>query len=218
MVPGQLTGPAPQGVASPPPPVAMPVGLGLLILLGLSVGFLLRVNPDLGYAVLNEFGVRGCSQRPSNERNASTSLKTIAAAQFDFRSGDRDWNDLKDFWRKDIAGLYALHPAADLTRTPIKLIELSVASADDRPTYDIRAYAVPSAKAGYWFRALLHEDENPPSPDRFAACAFPDSPGAGKWTYIIDEENVVYRKELNHQRGIDRYPADPIQAGWQKLD
>ncbi len=64
----------------------------------------------------------------------------------------------------DIAGLYTQYPEADATRTPIKLIELSVASADDRPLCDLGPYAIRSAKAGYWFRALLHEDEQSPPP------------------------------------------------------
>jgi hypothetical protein len=190
--------------------------LGAAFLAGaLAFGFVLRARPD---QMVDFFRFSGCSQRPSNERNASMSLKTIAAAQFDFRSADRDWNDVKDFWRKDIAGLYAQYPATDLTRTPIKLIELSVAAADDRPVCDLSPYAVSSPKAGYRFRALLHENEQTPSPDRFAACAYPDMAGAGKWTFIIDEENFVYRKQLPAQRGIDRYPADPVKAGWQRLD
>ncbi|HUR38121.1 MAG TPA: hypothetical protein VM222_01455 [Planctomycetota bacterium] len=184
--------------------------------MALAFGFLLRARPEQIIDYLRSGG--GCGQRPSNERNAATSLKTIAAAQFDFRSADRNWNDVKDYWRKDIAGLYVQYPPADATRTPIKLIELSVASADDRPVSDLSPYAVPSAKAGYWFRALRHEGEQSPSPDRFAACAFPDTAGAGKWTFIIDEENFVYRKQLPTQRGVDRYPADPLKAGWQRLD
>jgi prepilin-type N-terminal cleavage/methylation domain-containing protein len=38
------------------------------------------------------------SQRASNERNASTSLKTLSSAEADFRSNDRDWNHVNDFW------------------------------------------------------------------------------------------------------------------------
>ncbi len=174
--------------------------LGLIILLGL----------------LGPWGTLRCGG--SNERNGATSLKTIAAAQFDFRSADRDWNDVKDYWRKDIAGLYAQYAATDPARTPIKLIELSVATADDRPRSDLSPYGVRSAKAGYWFRSILHEDEKTPSPDRFAACAYPDSPSAGKWTFVIDEENFVYRKKLEGQRGLDCYPNDPVNAGWQKVD
>src|SRR5689334_9677177 len=38
------------------------------------------------------------SQRASNERNASASLKTLASAEADFRANDRDNNKINDFW------------------------------------------------------------------------------------------------------------------------
>src|SRR5579859_2168271 len=84
------------------------------------------------------------SQRASNERNASTSLKTLTSAEADFRANDRDWNHVNDFWTADVKGLYTMTSAAvsganNSTSDPaIKLIELSIASADADP-------AVPSA-------------------------------------------------------------------------
>jgi prepilin-type N-terminal cleavage/methylation domain-containing protein len=38
------------------------------------------------------------SQRASNERSASTSLKTLSTAEAEFRANDRDWNHVNDFW------------------------------------------------------------------------------------------------------------------------
>src|SRR5262252_841220 len=77
------------------------------------------------------------SQRASNERNASTSLKTLASAEADFRSNDRDSNHVNDFWTGNVAALYTLTSAAVTGNTPnstsdpsIKLIELSLASAE----------------------------------------------------------------------------------------
>src|SRR5437868_15151281 len=75
------------------------------------------------------------SQRASNERNASTSLKTLTSAEADFRANDRDWNHVNDFWTGDIKGLYTMTSAAvsgksgGTTDPAIKLIELSIASA-----------------------------------------------------------------------------------------
>jgi hypothetical protein len=185
------------------------------VLLGVwMLGFLLRARPEAMEDWWNDLGRR----RGSTERNASTCLKTITSAQADFRANDRDGDGLHQFWRGDIAGLYTLKPRGHPEEASIKLIELSVASADDRAVTDISPYAVKSAKAGYWFRAILHEDEATPDPDRFAACAFPDSPSAGKWIFITDESNTIWRKELRGQRGIDRYPLDPRKAGWLKLD
>src|SRR5689334_19227520 len=77
------------------------------------------------------------SQRASNERNASTSLKTLTAAEADFKSNDRDGNRVNDFWTANISGLYTMTSASILGNTPnsttdasIKLIELSLACAD----------------------------------------------------------------------------------------
>src|SRR3954470_19647882 len=111
------------------------------------------------------------SQRASNERNASTSLKTLTSAEADFRANDRDWNHVNDFWTADVKGLYTMSSAAvsgssNSTLDPaIKLIELSIASADADGTRfaiadncDLSQFAVSSAKAGYWYQALLTDN------------------------------------------------------------
>jgi hypothetical protein len=191
--------------------------IGILLLPAVPA-LALAANPHLFYAMTNLLGVTGCGGTASNSRNASTTLKTIVAAQYDYHDNDRDGNLRKDFWRGDIAGLYTQHYDSDPAKDPMKLIELSTASADDRPVSDLTPYAIRSAKAGYWYRALLHEDEETASPDRFAVVAFPDTPSVSKWMFIVDEENYVYRKKTEGQRGIDRYPKDPLKAGWEKLD
>jgi len=38
------------------------------------------------------------SRRASNERIASTTLKTFTSAEADFRANDRDMNHVNDFW------------------------------------------------------------------------------------------------------------------------
>lgn len=201
----------------PEPPRLSLQALGLMVLGFLFVtGFLMRARPDWIRTIVWMLKGDGCSQSASNERNASSSLKTISSAQADFRANDRDADDVHQFWRADIAGLYVLTPLKSDTREAIKLIEQSVAAADDRPHLDITRFAVRSPKAGYWFRALLHEEEQTPDPQRFAACAFPDSPSSGKRTYIIDENNTIFWKDLGTQRGIERFPLDPFRAGWQK--
>src|SRR5438874_4917536 len=78
------------------------------------------------------------SNRASNERSASTSLKTLSTAEADFRANDRDWNHVNDFWTFNVCGLYSLTSCAiggaagaSTTADPaIKLIEISVATAD----------------------------------------------------------------------------------------
>jgi hypothetical protein len=155
--------------------------------------------------------------RVSNERNASATLKTVTSAQADFRANDRDGNKVNDFWRGDIAGLYALKPKGETEA--IKLIELSMAGADDRPVTDMTAYTVRAPKAGYWYRALLHEGEKAPDPQRFAAMAHPSEHRQEmRHTYIVSEDNIVRRLDLRRTGGVPLYPADPAAAGWSKLD
>ncbi len=156
------------------------------------------------------------SRRATGERNAPASLKSIATAQADFRANDRDGNGKPEFWRADIAGLYA---GKDKEGRPVKLIDLSVAAADDRAVVDMAPHAPLAPKAGVWYRALRHEGEMALDPDRFAACAFPaDYPSTGRWTYIIDENNVIYLKDLGHGRAVKAFPSDPGKDGWKKLD
>ena len=130
---------------------------------------------------------------------------------------------MNDFWRADVAGLYAVRNEGDLERDPgtaepIKLIELSIAAADDRPVGYIEEFSHRSAKAGYWYRALRFADEDGTDPERFAALAYPDSLGAGKEMFIISNDNVVYRKKFGPETLPEVFSADLDAEGWSKLD
>ena len=70
-----------------------------------------------------------------SERCASDSLRTQTEAEADFRANDRDWCNVNDFWTSGV-GLYTMtsssvSPAESELQT-IKLIELSIASADEQ--------------------------------------------------------------------------------------
>jgi prepilin-type N-terminal cleavage/methylation domain-containing protein len=122
------------------------------------------------------------SQRASNERNASASLKTLASAEADFRGNDRDGNKIQDFWTLDVSGLYGVVPA-DSTEM-IKLIDISVAGADYwhgagtaggavGTTTGLNyvgqlQYAVAAPKAGYWYRAMFTDGSNATTPEDYA--------------------------------------------------
>jgi hypothetical protein len=167
----------------------------------------------------------GCSQKASNERNASYGLKTIASAQADFRGNDRDGNKIQDFWRGDVSGLYGARPAA--TEEMIKLIEISVAGADAAPLDGGPAlvardqYVVFAPKAGYWYRALCHDDEDPDALDRqrFAACAYPAFyPKSGRRTYILGEGHTIYQRDTGG-RPPDVFPdPESLKRDWAPLD
>ena len=167
------------------------------------------------------------SQRASNERNASTSLKTLTSAEADFRANDRDWNHVNDFWVADVKGLYTMTSAAvpgnsnSTTDPAIKLIELSIASADtDGATFstatdnaNLSTFALSASKAGYWYQALTTDDsmngatESTYKQDtagtptmgschnmsKFGFMAYPESQATGKFVYVVNENNTIFR-------------------------
>ena len=208
------------------------------------------------------------SQRASNERNASTSLKTLSSAEADFRANDRDWNHVNDFWTANVAGLYTMTSSAvtgntanSTTDPSIKLIELSVASADTdsntpaagNENVALSSFAVPSAKAGYWYQALITDDTLGTSAEatykcdtggtpvmgsvhntsKFGFLAFPDSQSAGKYVFIVNENNTIFRSATTgsvkpagganppgaQTAPYDCWPDDAnLKSFWNKLD
>jgi prepilin-type N-terminal cleavage/methylation domain-containing protein len=208
------------------------------------------------------------SQRASNERNASASLKTLCTAEADFRANDREGNHVNDFWTGNVAGLYTMTNAAipgggslSTTDPAIKLIELSLASADgDSSTPSaggenvaLTYFAVPSAKAGYWYQAMVADstlgsvaeasyqtDTNGipnmgsvHNPWKFGFVAYPDSQSSGKFVYIVNEGNTIFRSATTGSvrpstssppgtltlTTYSNWPDDPtLKSYWSKLD
>ena len=159
------------------------------------------------------------SQRASNERNASASLKTMATAEADFRANDRDANRVQDYWTFDVAGLYTLSSTA-APATPIKLIDISIAGADvtggvaqgaasvkvgaaTASTVAMSTMTQLSPKAGYWYGAMIQDDQvtvvyrantdggavNTHNTSRFGFAAVPDALGASGNWIFIINEN-----------------------------
>ena len=189
-------------------------GFGILLLMFGAGMTITAVAHQTGWLIGSPEGLI-TSRGVTNDRVAATSLKTIASAQADFRANDRDGNQVADFWRGDITGLYTVKGTDG---QPIKLIELSVTAADDRPVTDLSRYALQSPRAGYWFRALRRKDESEkPDPNRFAACAFPATVTAGKYMFLVTEENIIYRRVFEGQPP-EFCPDEPLKSGWEKLD
>ena len=146
-------------------------------------------------------------QHAVNERSYVPGIKTLTSAQADYRSNDRDGNGKNDYWREDVAGLYVNKSAQG---EAICLIDFSLAAADERPaSIDPELFPSRRPHLGYWYRAIRHQDETVPGPDRFAFCSFPDDyPESGRWTFIIDERNTVFKRDLGHGRGVEMFPND----------
>ena len=153
---------------------------------------------------------------PRGRSSWSHPLKALASAEAYFRANTSSENGTHDFWRKDVAGLYGAH---DKAGAPLRLIELSTALADDRPVTDLSAYGKPAPRWGqYWCRALFHEGEDPrhPDPQRFAFAMTPlGTPDGEQYSYIIDENNSVFRAKVPT---VTVFPRDPGKAGWSKMD
>jgi len=108
------------------------------------------------------------SARASNERGASTTLKTLSTAEAEFRANDKDRNHVNDFWTADVKGLYTMTSAerpgtpGDAVDAAIKLIELTAAAADADESFfpaggenmPVRAFASPAVRQGFWYGAL----------------------------------------------------------------
>jgi prepilin-type N-terminal cleavage/methylation domain-containing protein len=165
--------------------------------------------------------------------------------------------DMKSLYTLSTA---AIPGASNLTSDPaIKLIELSLATADaDSVTlaaggenYPLSQFGVTSTKAGYWYNALsidatlvgaeaTYKLDTAGSPAmgsvhntwRFGFIAWPDSSSAGKYAFIIDENNTIYRSATTtsvrpsggNPPGVpptpyDRYPsAANLKSFWSKMD
>jgi len=128
----------------------------VVVILG-AVGFAAVVLPGLL-----------TSGRASNDRSSEALLKILSCAEYDFRSNDRDWNHVNDFWTGDVKGLYtmtssAVEGHADPKADPsIRLISREAAAADIDPDLvpaggenrPLDADLVPSPYRGYWMGAL----------------------------------------------------------------
>ena len=157
-----------------------------------------------------------CDGRYGYEHNAASCLRSIATAQDDFRANDRDGNGKADYWRGDIAGLYAQKdPQGQL----LKLIELSVACADAGDASGIEPYSPRGPKTGYWYRSLGFRDEAALDPERFAACAYPVGISSGRKMFLITHKGILFQKKIPGR--VDppsACPIDPEREGWERAD
>jgi hypothetical protein len=140
--------------------------------------------------------------RARGKQKVTELLKTLTAAEADFRSNDRDGNGINDFWTGDVAGLHSLGaPVGPGRSESIRLIPPEIARADAA-----HPGAVPHH--GYFFVAMQTDENGIPyrqvtdprpgvKPERnlskFAFCAYPAEYGrTGRFTFIIDEGNTRF--------------------------
>lgn len=175
----------------------------------------LEIDPSASFTAGGILVHNKTSVRFSNERNASTALKTIAAAERDFRENDRDNNKIQDYWVGDVATLGGL-------------LERSLVEADAAPLKT----STTTPKAGYVFATIPERADGAPlavagrsgvpgthSLDAFAFCAWPAAyGGSGRNTFIMSQDGLVWKKDTGRGARVLRWPKDPAAEGWQRLD
>lgn len=164
----------------------------------------------------------------ANERYVIGSLKTIATAEAHFRSNDQDNDRMRDFWTGDVAGLYAIDDTSTgaANPSPIKLIEVAIALADQNPTSGtltngnyskaISEFGTRGPHKGYWFRALVKDSQVEANggngiyavdtdttgdlvhnTSRFGFCAVPAEYGkTGKRIFIVNENVTIFSRDF----------------------
>ena len=183
----------------------------------------------LGFALYVSIPSNVHSRIPGNEMSAMGSLKRLVTTEALWQQNDMDGNGKQDCWAIDVAGLGRApgHPEP---------IPRELAAADRCP--DRTAGAVPSSPApcrGYFFEALINDENGKPyaaeadkdgktrmNVKKFGFRATPEKYGeTGFMTYQVNEEGVIYAKDLGH--GAEANPprasweggADPTKSGWR---
>ena len=147
---------------------------------GVGIPLILVVVATFRGPALHEDWMRG------NEWSASAALKTLATAEANFRSNDRDGNKVNDYWTADVTGLWHVK----------QLIEREVAEADAAPLKALVDEPVPYH--GYYFVALER--------DLYVAGAYP-----GNEYYKGDTDNSGLKVHNPRRFGFCAYPA---HDGW----
>jgi len=183
--------------------------------------FLLGVAALIGVPAIMMAG------RAPIQRHGAGVLRIIAEAEEEFRSNDRDDNQVKDYWVGDVSQLYFRKGKGE----QIRLIELTLAMADASPSAPLPGT---KAKSCYRFVALKTDETGAPydrggglNPDKFAFCAYPEPYGGSEWfrpssdrartTFILNQAGAFWKKDT-HGAPVTQWPKDPAAEGWTRLD
>lgn len=179
-----------------------------------ALAFMTQIHNEDGDPLLCTSCYVGGHHHHASECAPWRSIVGYARAQAAYFKTDPDGKNRNEYWRKDVAGLWST-PGINGVR--IGLLWMPEAFSDEKPAGDLSQWGLREPRYGYLLRTMLHADESSPSPQRFAGCSYPVKPVHGKWTYIVDEKAVVYRKELPIGGAPKVYPLDPIAEGWKRF-
>jgi len=165
------------------------------------------------------------AERRSNEHMAAGTLRSLAMAEADFKSEDRDGDGKKNFWVADVRGLFTLKGKDGQA---IRLIEVEAAGADAAPSKfspdssDLKT----GPRAGYRYaslksymkkgKSLAYDEGQGRSNARFGFVAYPEKYGAaGKVSFLVSEDNVIWMKDTGG-KVPEAFPEDPAKDGWEQ--
>lgn len=153
----------------------------------------------------------------ANEASAGAALKLITSSEAVWLQQDADGNGIKDYWTYDVSCLHRAMRADGTTKVAFIAIDLARADRAAAPAGTFLAPVLevantPSAKSGYWFRALATDpaivppaigapnyNSNPVggvaagNNSRYGFWADPDVYGtSGINIFIVNQEGTIY--------------------------
>jgi|GEM_PF-1962466 len=165
-----------------------------------------------------------------HEAHALASMNRLVSLESTWQLADADENGAQDYWTLDVAGFYA---RTDESGKPLNLIVSTDARADLEGAARYPSVGRAEASKGYWLGALKKDETATPycqdadgdgasetNPAKYGFRAWPAEYGkGGKMTFILNEEGVVYAKDLGAGGSCEAWPGeDPTKAGWVEAD
>lgn len=176
--------------------------------IGLSISGLFAAGVGAAIAI----PAMGRQRTDQNEMMASMRLRQLVSVQASWREMDPDANGVNDY---AVASVWEMYGQKDANGVEVQYIDPSLAQADFGK---LGMEAVPVN--GYYF-AMIETDETgaaykDQAGSKFAVCAWPAQYGStGRLTYIVNENGIIYSKDLGGLGKVDQWPAaDPTTDGW----
>lgn len=217
-----------------------------VIAIVLSLGYLILVEDILRLHGLDE-GMNDCS--------AIGTLKLLVSTEGTWKQTDTDRNGIKDYWTLDVSCLHRMY--REIMYIKVNFVAIELARADgaaysrNNPSpfnlgnangLDIQDWGstatlsdnfTTTAKSGYYFRAMLLDEEGIPynqnpvgkngikacNTDKFAFVAYPSVAGVSGYNiYIVNEKGHIYQTKCMNDatKIVLQWPAkDPTTVGWE---
>ena len=163
-----------------------------------------------------------------SEAEAMESLLQIYQAEWQWHNSDIDNNSVKDFWVRDVAGLFFYNRPQ--TGKSIKLIPKDIAVADMNPFFEFYRgnHFEKLPYKGYYFKMATYDENGmyQAKKDIATNIAYCDSkfcviayPAFNKKlrTFIINSDKKIIFRKIASITEADKWPADVEKEGWEEF-